>query len=279
MKTTKLNIKPFRSTTEAKPGGVKPLDPKPVVQPIRVQKFESTRGPRENPQTTITPTFLLKGVDPLKVLNDYLTGNHPTSRKPSASCTPSTLISLIPKYGTTPDSETYVYRDRTNYQKRIVTTNHDVFSQSDDPSTLPTVGKCMWCRRELEKSPVGIPTTVKWTPDLSSPSRRAGSLRFTVDGTYCTFECAYASLKYISPPIHLMRDPLYMDSEQLLRLMYSTCYPDSKKFIQPAPDWRLLKDNGGPLTLQEFFSDCHRYVKTPNVVVHPIKIEFEAQRR
>ena len=278
------NLKNQSSSTSYSKGKSEVKNFRDIKEPSKEGK--SSRTTREKPQTSITPTFLLKGVDPLKVLSDYFLGKHQSQRKMDLTdkTISSTPFNLVPKYGTTADSEIYIYRDRVNNQEKIVTTNHEIYSRTRDTTDsvissneLPKYGKCMWCRREIECSPVGIPISIEWTVDLSQPQTEnpleTGCIKFQVDGAYCTFECCYAGLKQYTPPIHLMHDPLYMDSEQLLRLMYQLIYPN-KRFVKSAPDWRLLKDNGGPLDLKEFFSDVHQYVKTPNLVVLPIKSQY-----
>lgn len=296
-------------------------------------RTDPSRTSRERPTTTITPTFLLKGVDTIKVLHDYLNGVHPSARKLDHSGASScNLFALTPTYGTSVNSESYTYRHKNNIQTRVVTTNHELYVRTSEliegqlqtlksvsSTALPVYGKCTWCRMQIEHSPVGIPTSVLYEPkvrtnpysDSSSandiqpnsntqpnstqpnsirrtlretfqkPVQRlinSGTLRFDVDGQFCTFECCYAGLKQLYPPYHLMRDPLYMDSEQLLRLMYSSIYPNSNSFVQPAPDWRLLKENGGPLEPKDFFSGTHTFVKTPNLVILPIKVEYMVQK-
>lgn len=259
----------------------------------------STRGFREKPITTITPTFLLKSVDAIKVLHDYLNGIHPSSRKLNHGTSASTcnLFALTPTYGTSVDSESYTYRHRNNIQSRVVTTNHELYSKTSElldskpvsSTSLPVHGKCMWCRIPIEHSPVGIPTSVEYISarqNVVNPLKAelvkklidTGTMRFDVDGQFCTFECCFAGLKQLYPPYHLMRNPLYMDSEQLLRLLYSSIYPNAKSFVQPAPDWRLLRDNGGPLEPKEFFSGTHIFIKTTNLVILPIKVEYVVQK-
>ena len=98
---------------------------------------------------------------------------------------------------------------------------------------------------------------------------------FNVEGTYDTFGCALASLKRIYSCHYRYKDPLYMDSEQLLHTMYHKMYPDKiGSRIKEANDWRLLKLNGGPLTDQEYDSEQCEYVKIPNLVTVPVKRQY-----
>lgn len=224
--------------------------------------------------THITPTFLLKGIDPVKVITNYLNRKYDSLRLPLTKITTATNftpVSLLPRYGDSVNDQTYIYRDKTNNQQIITTSNHYSYSivrdniENGRPIQLLVKGKCRWCHLELKVEPVGIPIKIEILGNRSYV--------FHVDGQYCSFECCYAGLKRLNIPNPYYRDPLYMDSEQMLKLMYSVIYPNAGR-LREAPDWTLLKENDGPLDAKEFFNNSHIYQRTTNIILLPVKIEY-----
>jgi hypothetical protein len=68
---------------------------------------------------------------------------------------------------------------------------------------------------------------------------------YITDGTFCSFNCAYA---YI---LANEENAEYVLSKSLLTKMYENIF-NTEFTIFPAPDWRLLQQYGGHLTIDEF---------------------------
>ena len=149
-----------------------------------VQKKSMENEPEKKAVFGVNPTFLLRGIDPVKVLNDYLEGKFidKVIDNDKIKAISSSII-LAPQHGSTYESETYVYRDKTNTQQLIATTNHAQYSivKASDGTELAIEGLCMWCRCEIKTPPVGIPVEIKW-------DRAKNLYIFHVDGKYHTFE-------------------------------------------------------------------------------------------
>jgi len=243
-----------------------------------------TQVEKKKPIIEILPTFLLRSVDPAKVIADYQNGkyqnlsmhnkveNQPTlnQRLPS--------ISLLPDYDKSADSESYSYVDKSNVQRIVGTTNHRNYeiikANTQLAGALPFGNgeKCNWCRVELTQSPIGIPIKIQCLKTKDASQGENKYYVFHCEGSYCSFECCYAGLKQLNQPIFVTRDSLHMESEQMLRFMYDIIYPNSK--LQEAPDWRILKDNGGFLSREEFFSCNHTFHRLPSIILLPAKVEY-----
>ena len=245
--------------------------------------------------TAITPTFLLKGIDPINVLSEYIGGKYnntkTTNSKPNIgkSVTP---ISVVPKYGTSSEDQIYIFKDKSNINQTVVTTNHEAYtrvkayyngdglqkSQIIGTDEGPEIAKeCVWCRSEIKTEALGIPISIEILQDRETHEK---AYVFHIDGNddYCCFECCFSGFKRLNPASVIFRDPLYMDSEQMLKFMYSCVYPKGAP-LREAQDYRLLKRNNGPLTEKEFFSETHSYVRTPNIILLPAKIEYLMTRK
>jgi len=137
-----------------------------------------------------------------------------------------------------------------------------------------TTYHCFWCRNSFTFSPIGCP--IRYVPSIltkryfsnitrdyytiNQPISRNDYKRednketsytltskdyYETDGIFCSFNCC---MSYINTNTH---NSLYTQSKLLLQQIF---YKYFKKTIpiKPAPDWRLLKDYGGTLSIQEF---------------------------
>lgn len=97
---------------------------------------------------------------------------------------------------------------------------------------------CWYCRHTLpsEWFPLGIP--VKY--DITSKT-------FDCEGVFCSFNCIVAYLNEHS-------EYRYKDSTVLLCMMHRHMFNVIKKLtdILPSPSWKLLKEYGGHLTIDEY---------------------------
>ena len=101
--------------------------------------------------------------------------------------------------------------------------------------------KCWWDRHKFKTSPLGCP--LEYSKNI-----------FFTEGIFCSFPCIYAY-------IHSMKDIEYTDSIILLNLMIKL-YFNKNIQIKEAPSWKLLKEYGGHLSIEEFrqsFSNINFY--------------------
>lgn len=138
--------------------------------------------------------------------------------------------------------------------------------------------KCFWDKNEIPNgtSPIGCP--IKYVPDKCVKtyfseitkdkykiSENISEQRFyeinnrndkritteqkgyyETDGIFCSFNCC---LSYIEEEKH---NSMYRFSKMLLYQLYRDANNIDIKEIIPAPHWRLLRDFGGNLSIQEF---------------------------
>lgn len=221
----------------------------------------------------ITENLLIRRIDPVNMLQKYLSGEFKNTTIPSDKVTLSAaFVNLSQKVGSDQSSETYRFSDKTNSGQVIVTTNHEQYHYSKegiDMGEERPISHCLWCRREIKTKPIGIPVEME-------TDKHTGNTIFNVEDTYDKFGCALAALKKFYSFHYMHKDPLYMDSEQMLHCLYHKMYPEKigTRIIE-ANDWRLLKINGGPLNEDEFDNDPSSiYVQIPNVVTVPIKRQY-----
>lgn len=154
--------------------------------------------------------------------------------------------------------------------------------------------KCYWCKHSFETTPIGCPLnyvssrvkktyhsevskdnyTIKenitkckreliYNPNLFMTKNKASlSIQkeeyYETDGIFCSFNCCKAFIKdnkHINIYDHAdnLLNKLYID----MNISETTTLKNIK--INPAPHWRLLKDYGGHLTINEFrdnFNKC-----------------------
>lgn len=123
--------------------------------------------------------------------------------------------------------------------------------------------RCHWDRCMFTGVPWGIPVSKVSYGKID---------HYTLDGCYCTPQCALAAIRENFKMMSNYRNPMYDDSEQLLLYL---CYTldDSKKLI-PANDWRIIQENGGSMTIDEYRHHMVPYVRTGNFTTNYVKFEY-----
>lgn len=231
------------------------------------------------PPIKITETLMLRRIDPIIMLTKYLKGEFKTIGIPTNRISVSSaFINLGQRIGTDSNSKVYRFSDKSNLGQIIVTTNHDqyqYFKDSTNNTTKDTSGDsskpisfCPWCRREVLDDGIIIPTSME-------VDKSTGKIYFYGEEVAHKFGCALSTLKYLYSCHHNYKDPLYMDADQLLHLLYYKMYPNKiGTRITEAKHWKLLESNQGPLTEDEYDSDQLGYKALPNVIMCPIKRQY-----
>jgi hypothetical protein len=225
----------------------------------------------------INPTFLLRKIDPVKIREKYFNGEYASLTLPSTKINvtvPPNLMTMQPTLGTTPDCDVYTFRTKSNTLQTVATTNHQSYViLTTQGTTPPQGGECDWCRLRFDHPALGIPVRIEEVrPDPTAEP----TLIYYIDGCMCSFECCLAELKKHYSLSYRYRDPLYIDSEQMLRSLYAKVHPKAG-FLRSANDFQLLRANRGSLEATEFRDPKHIYERTPNIVVAPIKVQYLKQ--
>lgn len=127
---------------------------------------------------------------------------------------------------------------------------------------------------------VPAPLDKKWTfnpvadPTLPAKGRSVKKYAFWQGEPLCSFEC---SLEYLRRT-NKHDDIAYIESEMLLRLLFSLCYPEEKTLI-PAPNPELYDARGGKSALkkEEYKMKKHRYIPSPLIIMIPAKVPYMRQ--
>lgn len=206
-------------------------------------------------------TFVLCGVSLRKITEQYNSGKYENYIQPKIHSTHAIKsFSLINNYGSTVDDDIFSFRDRTNSQNVMATSNHQNYHFfTTKGEKMPVGGICDWCRGEFSAEATGVPVAVKSynisscdqtqpsLPEKGNPPRREVNKEITppavdtssvipvesdgaftnniyvvfwTEGTYCSFQCALAEIKHTLSVPSHKRDSLYTNSEQWLKCMY-----------------------------------------------------------
>lgn len=125
--------------------------------------------------------------------------------------------------------------------------------------------RCWWCHHTFDTRPVGCP--VRYIPSQTTKKVQAYEISenlnsfeevmhshnmtresyFETDGIFCSYECCLA---YIYDNKH---NPVYAQSKHLLRMMRIVETGDvNSGDISSAPSWRMLREYGGTLSIENF---------------------------
>jgi len=232
----------------------------------------------------VTPTFLLKGLDPNKLLTDYQSGFFIRPPKISSKIViaKSTAI-LPPTYGTSNHDPIYCVKDKNNCRVVIATTGHanfEVFTRTG--GQLPIGGRCDYCKEDFTQVAIGYPIGYQeqtiLTNDSGDESRYRIIYNFWTEGELCSFECALTEVRRMLSKSSEYRDTTIRDSERMLRMLYKFMHPNGG-VRRPAQDYKLLRSrlNTCSLMKEEWKDPKHLYVRTDRVLMIPAKVEYIQQ--
>lgn len=114
---------------------------------------------------------------------------------------------------------------------------------------------CFWCRHPFQSYAIGCPISIHFQneiKDSKSPFSDnidtihvySDQYHYEIDGVFCSFNCCKAYIEDNEC------DPFYSSSLSLLYKLYEDF--NNKGEIHTAPSWRLLREYGGELTIEEF---------------------------
>lgn len=218
--------------------------------------------------TGVTPTFLLRGVDPIRTAEDYLKGvysNISYKRREDSGGTPTVSGPVATQIATVAEADTYGYRNKSNITQVVATTNCRNFVTFVSASTGEPVwgGRCKYCYREFTHAGLGVPIRLEETD---------GKLTVYFVDLAGHYECAFALWKRKYNGGTRYRDSRYMDGEMILRHLYALQYPGAPP-LREAHDPDLLKCNGGCLDDAEYDAANHVYLPTPSMIWAPVKMQ------
>jgi len=146
---------------------------------------------------------------------------------------------------------------------------------------IPTDSFCWWCRHKIpdEWHPLGLPVKIDYINQKFKGDIDCEKV-FHCDGTFCSFNCIMA---YFRDNGHVFK---YKQCGSFITIMYREIYGKECWItkIESAPSWKLLKDYGGCLTIQEFRNSFNKvklierqnfdilpFVQSPVQTIHFVK--------
>jgi hypothetical protein len=172
--------------------------------------------------------------------------------------------------------QSVIFLDENKKETKCMVTMVEIL----DNNTLPdkTDIKCFWCKHNFDTKPIGCP--IKYvnpfieksyvsqiTKDryymrenivnsklklLSENKDQQFEIKeypfnhYLTDGIFCSFNCVLSFIKENNHNI------FYKESYSLLHCLYHDLVGKKIAKIIPSPHWRLLKDFGGPLSIEEY---------------------------
>lgn len=217
--------------------------------------------------STFKPSFLLKRVDPQKVIQAYNDGAYRSISLPSLQ---SERIVMETMTAPTITGVSKIFRDKHNAVVLIHSTNNEAIKKL--PMYKP---RCFWCMQDLSTDPtkhVPIPTYMTTMNNVIYFETDAGG---GGGGCCCSFECALAFVRNFNHNRYsnCIRGYANESKEMYLNILYKLCHPD-KPPLRPAPDFRLLQTNGGTMTVDEFLHNKTQLVPMPNVIINSTTMKY-----
>lgn len=219
----------------------------------------------------ITESFTLRKIDSKNIAKKFFAGDYQNRTLPETKIRASVSVVKIGKeIGNDKNSEVFSYKDKNNNNQIIYTTNHTLYNyvMNSNPNSKENapILKCKYCKRGNLRRPIGLPIKME---------KKKDEITFHVIDSFCDFGCAFSHLKRRTGTHRLYRGTLFANAEQLLHLFYYRVFPDRiGESIREKPDWDLLRDNGGPLTNEEFDMNSSEYIPVPSIILQPAKQQY-----
>lgn len=225
---------------------------------------------------------------------DFMTSSSTATMRTNISRTK--ITELAPKQK---ETNTFSYLDESKKEHQCVLTMVSNDTQCDLPEKTNIF--CFWCHHPFNSKPLGCP--IQYVPHrivkdyYSEITKDNYILRenithkqldnnqdhfekhnmnmierdyYITDGVFCSFNCCLA---FIQNNHH---DPLYRYSENLLTNIYIKTFGENAQPITPSPSWRILKDYGGSITIEEYRKNFYKveYKDIYNVIYPPSKFKM-----
>jgi hypothetical protein len=197
----------------------------------------------------IVPTFHLKKIDSLDIYQRLIKGEFKSVNHTKKTPTNVANTQEISLHGNNSDDSTFTFKDHNNLVQVIVTSNH--YDRH----------RCDWCLQPMKESDIsiGVPITYDY---------QGGNHIFEMEGCCHSFECAFSYMKRFRGYHVSTFDPVYMNSETILRFLFHLCYPD--EVLRDSPDPRITLAMGGAVG-----SIKHTYVRIPSVIIQKAKVLYQ----
>jgi len=221
----------------------------------------------------VSDSFSLRKIDPKAIAFKFFKGEYVDRKLPDSRIKDSgTFIKISKDVGKNVNSEIFRFKDKNNNNQTIYTTNHKLYDYyTNDSDEIPNI-RCKYCKRTILKNPMGLPISMEITREKDGNPPK---ISFTTIDAFCDFGCTFSHLKRKTGQSRIYNGPLYSNAEQILYCLYYRVHPDKLgENINEKPDWELLKENGGPLTNEEFDNETSEYFSVPSVTVAPVKKQY-----
>lgn len=229
--------------------------------------------------TRITPSFLLKGVDPIKMLKKYHDGatHHSVTKKNIKISKTSCVLSL--SYEQNNSEGIFLLKDKNNTNLIIATSGHENINIYSKNGECPQIGgRCRACLEDFTHQSIGYPVAYQETTLLVTiPGKKKSVYRvirtFWVEDIFCKFECGLYYIRKCLASTNTNSNYNMKDSERLLKMLHRAMHPKAG-LLRPINDPLLLISKGGSLTDREWEDDNHYYVKTDRIFLMPAKTQY-----
>lgn len=266
MKNAKIDVNPIPKTRKVNQRRGQKAVPK--VKDNSRQETPSIQG-----SVRVFPTFLLKGVDPMKIVTNYKAGLFFREKRVKEPIEIIEVISpLSPSYSDDQQERLFVIKDRNNMPTVMATSNHSNYITYRKTGSMMKNLPCFICFGDVKDELVGYPIFFYEKILFSSNGKATIQYHFLIEGSFCSFECA---LRFVRKNFALQanfRDKTMRESERLMLLLFELMYPGET--LREAQDPFLLESNGGSLTREEWNDKKHVYLKTDRIVIGPAKVEY-----
>lgn len=223
---------------------------------------------------TIVPSILLRGIDPLEIIEKYNSGFFiPLSLKKIESEKVSTKVApiIFAPISNSVDDAYFTFKDRNGHTQVIVFANQQEYKAYCEGKEIKR--KCHFCGREFTHEPERIPISMeeRYFPSSDSPDRIKCNVVWGIYAFCHPLHCFSYIRQHLDLP-YRFRDVMMQDTDIMYKNLCKQRFPDLKLRVVPLELW---SEFGGSLDRDSFLNEDYTYNKISNFVIIPAKVSYE----
>jgi hypothetical protein len=220
----------------------------------------------------VIPSFLLRGIDPNEILNQYKSGQFSGLHfSPSTGIKVKVApITFVPISTESTNDPFYSFRDKNGYPHVVAFTNQDEYLSYMKGEKISHI--CMLCFKSFTHDVESIPLSaeLRYFKKENEENTLIKTIIVIGEGSYCCPDHCFTALRMMV--YNHRHDMLYHDSEMIYKNIISERFPGLQL---KEVDIKLLKRFGGSVSDDEFDPSMYEYRRMNNFIVIPSKIAYE----
>ncbi len=237
----------------------------------KIPKFGKGNMSTGKPFFNIVPSILLRGVDPLDVLEKYHAGYFQNLKRDSPGPTIRVAAITFAPISDSVDEAFYTFKDKNGQTQVLVFENQQEYKAYLEGKEIKR--RCDFCMVEFTHEPERIPIKIeeRYLPSSDAPNRTKVKIVWGIK-KYCNPIHCWTAIQHHLNLRYRYRDVLMQDSDILYKNICKERFPNL--ILREIP-LELCAEFNGPIDQTTPGGGEYTYKKMSSFIVVPVKIAYE----